>query len=421
MVASHRRWKQSIRLVVGALLFASCTPFDTLGPDAGADRAPETGAAGATSEGRNPGNGPDASIASDLVDAADTPISVDTDSATALVVGAACHANGECTSGQCADGVCCGSSCATACLSCVGAQTGQDDGICAPVKPGQAHANDCPRDATRPCGFDGKCDGAGACRFVSTATPCQGESCILGMHSQGGSCDGAGTCRPEPATSCGNYACTVDKVHCSSACGIDAECANGAYCSASACAARLSSGRLCTRSGECASGNCSGRCCAASMPCTCTQPNPMNVLKNAGFDIDASGWDVTQAKWTSVDAEGCPFSGSLSIPDNQSLLNGLAQCVPVAGNRTYRFGALFKGTVSSFSCSAVFRDASDCVAGNIVATLDLPGTPALSPDVWTEVSASGTVSDQAKSAYVLCYAFGLLVDHMYLSPAPLTY
>lgn len=147
----------------------------------------------------------------------------------------------------------------------------------------------------------------------------------------------------------------------------------------------------------------------------------MNVLKNAGFDIDASAWDVTQGKWTSIDAEGCPFSGALSIPDNQSLLNGLAQCVPVTGNRTYSFGALFKGTVSAFSCSVVFRDAADCVSGNIVATLDLPGTPALSPDVWTEVSASGTVNDQAKSAYVLCYAFGLLVDHMYLSPAPLTY
>src|SRR6185503_5401165 len=118
----------------------------------------------------------------------------------------------------------------------------------------------------------------------------------------------------------------------------------GAYCSADRCEAKLPSSKLCTRNGECASGSCGGRCCEAGAPCKCSQPNPANLLRNAGFDRDASEWTVTLAEWNRADTEGCPFSGSLSVPDVQSLENGIAQCVSVTGNRPYNFGGWFRGT-----------------------------------------------------------------------------
>jgi hypothetical protein len=59
--------------------------------------------------------------------------------------------------------------------------------------------------------------------------------------------------------------------------------------------------------------------------------------------------------------------------------------------------------------------------GNSLLTLELPTTMTLSPNAWTQISASGYAPLQATTAYFRCYAFGLLVDHVYLSPAPLIY
>jgi hypothetical protein len=100
-------------------------------------------------------------------------------------------------------------------------------------------------------------------------------------------------------------------------------------------------------------------------------------------------------------------------------MNGVAQCVPISAPGAYNFGAWFLGANAVNSCAAYFYAGANC-QGGVVAELDLPGD-ALSATTWTELTASGFVGESAKSAFVLCYAYGLLVDKMYLSPAPLRF
>jgi hypothetical protein len=125
------------------------------------------------------------------------------------------------------------------------------------------------------------------------------------------------------------------------------------------------------------------------------------------------------AHWDRLDAEDCPFSGSLLVPDVQSTENGVAQCAPVAGNMPYVFGGWFKGTKTVLDCRLLFKNGVDCTGAG-VGDLALPDTSVSAVD-WTEISASGIASTEARSALVVCYAFGLSIDKLYLSPAPLMF
>jgi hypothetical protein len=54
-----------------------------------------------------------------------------------------CDNGGTCASGVCLDGVCCEAACHGPCLSCNGAYTGQESGVCAPVLAGYDPAGVC--------------------------------------------------------------------------------------------------------------------------------------------------------------------------------------------------------------------------------------------------------------------------------------
>ena len=69
-----------------------------------------------------------------------------------------------CATGFCVDGVCCDSACDGACNTCVGAVAGK----CSLAPAGTSPRNACPVDTMNPCGNDGTCDGAGACRVGAT-------------------------------------------------------------------------------------------------------------------------------------------------------------------------------------------------------------------------------------------------------------
>ena len=98
--------------------------------------------------------------------------------------------------------------------------------------------------------------------------------------------------------------------------------------------------------------------------------------------------------------------------------NGVAQCVS-AGAGLYNFGGWFKGTTTKLDCTVQLWTAPDCM-GTPLDVTTLPDT-ALNPLAWTEVTTSVPIGNDAKSAFVVCYAWGLLVDKMYLSPAPLRF
>ena len=81
-------------------------------------------------------------------------------------LGQICAAGSECDSGNCVDGVCCSSASCGTCLSC---NVTGSAGSCTPVPAGamEPHGG-CP--SAPPCGFNGLCDGTGACRPMPAGT-----------------------------------------------------------------------------------------------------------------------------------------------------------------------------------------------------------------------------------------------------------
>src|SRR5207302_5611809 len=105
--------------------------------------------------------------------------------------GQACATAGDCASGFCVDAVCCSNACFSGCQTCsavgsVGTCTNRGVGT------SPRAAVDCAAAAPASCGFDGTCDGVGACRrylggTVCGAGTCQGQS-VVGQAV----CDGLG-------------------------------------------------------------------------------------------------------------------------------------------------------------------------------------------------------------------------------------
>jgi hypothetical protein len=306
---------------------AACAPFGPLPTDGGG------GGSGSTVDSSN-------DVAS--ADAAEVPQELPSESAAGKPNGASCAGEGECSSGHCVEGTCCGTACSTRCVSCIMSNTGQPDGTCAPVEAGLAHASDCVANDSTTCGLDGKCDGAGACRNYVAGTMCAPEACTdassVSSYNSVRTCDGRGTCAAGTTSQCGSaYRCSGTK--CRTTCGSSQDCVSGAYCSGTTCAAKKPDGQVCSSAIECATGVCGGLCCAAG--CTCTQADPTNILKNPGFDKDASGWtiDVGTLSRSVYDFDECPYSGSLIMTLPANISATLSQCVadkPLVG--IFNFG-----------------------------------------------------------------------------------
>lgn len=210
-------------------------------------------------------------------------------------LGSACQTGTECESGFCADdgigalegdlepvdgaggapdqpvdhpGVCCDAACGSACDACKKSIKGQgSDGTCGFVKDHTDPADDCPIDATNPCGYNGECNGAGACRNVPSGTSC-GETKCVGNSVQGQRCDGVGACvNNDGTTACAPYVCrdVNGAEQCTNPCAGDDDCQDGYYCVEQSCKKKLGNGATCESSGICASGFCvDGLCCDTS-------------------------------------------------------------------------------------------------------------------------------------------------------------
>jgi N-acetylneuraminic acid mutarotase len=183
-----------------------------------------------------------------------------------LHVGEACTQPGQCKSGICADGVCCSAPCAGICRACAAAKTGVADGTCAPVIVGTDPNGQCPDQGTGSCGFDGACDGAGACRRYAAGSGCGTPSCSNGQRITG-QCDGAGHCVAQ-VKSCAPYLC-ANVTACASQCTQDAQCIPAHFCANNLCQPDQQEGQPCANAAQCQSGFCvDGRCCEDS----CTAP-----------------------------------------------------------------------------------------------------------------------------------------------------
>ncbi len=333
--------------------------------------------------------------------------------------GTPCGAGTECTSNNCADGVCCDSTCGATCFSCLGVNTGRADGICAAVKAGIAHGSDCGMSNPTTCGFDSKCDGAGACRRYAAGTNCGAEACTdrasTSMYTSARTCDGHGTCLAPATSSCDSvYRCSGTK--CRTACGSASDCVASAYCSNNTCVAKKPDGQPCASATECSTGVCGGRCCAAG--CTCTQHSSANRLKDPGIDVDVSNWktDIGTIARSLSDAERCPYSGSLAATADAE--QTISQCVhntPFVG--AFNFGVQFSGNAPI--CQVTFYSGFNCDGDDVLANETGPAMPAA---LWQSVSGSVTDVRNANSALFSCYIFGgpatTYLDMFYLSSAP---
>jgi hypothetical protein len=178
-------------------------------------------------------------------------------------LGQQCGAGTECDSGNCVDGVCCSASSCGTCLSCAVAGKA---GSCQPIAAGDMDTmNRCT--AAPPCGFTGRCDGAGACQYAPTSTSCGTATCTGASFTPVGNCDGAGACK-QTSTSCGHYVCGAGA--CLTTCTRDQDCVTGETCQANSCTSLKPLGTACTLPTDCLSGFCTeGVCCNAQSCGSC--------------------------------------------------------------------------------------------------------------------------------------------------------
>jgi hypothetical protein len=148
------------------------------------------GAGGAGAGGADAGESPvDAPVVVDL--APDVP--------TLKSPGEPCTNKGECATAACVDGFCCENACTGPCSACAAAQTGRQNGVCAPAV-GRRCATRCATSMGAPAVFENVCNDKGECeptsrlveRCVAPPNECQRVFCA----------ETAGTGRCVPVMGC---------------------------------------------------------------------------------------------------------------------------------------------------------------------------------------------------------------------------
>ncbi len=292
--------------------------------------------------------------------------------------GATCTCSSECGSGFCVDGMCCNSACTGTCQAC---NIRSSPGTCSPIPAGTRPVlvGQCKTDAVSSCGFDGTCDGAGACRKYPDGTVCTPGRCT-GPTVTGTMVCSAGACKAGPSTTCTPFACDAlgTPPKCFSACTLDSQC-DGRRCVAGSCG-KKPLGAVCRATAECESGFCAdGVCC--NLACTgacvsCSQVGKMGECSPVAKDTadphalcrkDAA--DTCGGSGLCNGAGGCAkynpgtvckpasCSGGSQIP--ASVCNGLGTCLLGSPINCFPYACL--GDSCKSGCSA----ATDCAAGRV--------------------------------------------------------
>jgi hypothetical protein len=192
--------------------------------------------------------------------------------AAAKANGQPCAADGECDSTLCVDGVCCASACGKYCQSC---NVPGKEGTCAPTPVGTADPS-CAAQPQSMCGYDGTCDGSGACQRFPAGIVCKAASCNGPSYLPASACDGQGTCVAANTVDCSPFLCDATSVTCATTCKLDADCAPGRQCQGGSCGVRplKANGAGCVASTDCTSGHCAdGVCCGAACTGACVSCN----------------------------------------------------------------------------------------------------------------------------------------------------
>jgi len=213
-------------------------------------------------------------------------------------------------------------------------------------------------------GTDGSAVGTGGAPVGTVGTGGSGSGGAgaggngVGTGGQGGTVFDAGTDSAGDGRD-GSDAAMCDAIGCQSTCSTTAGCAAGNYCSGSSCVPQKSVGAACGAGQECASAICGGRCCTTA--CTCPLPSSANLFgASAGFDTtDLTGWGQTSSfQWSSDDADGCPYSGSIRI---LAASGNPRRCLTVTPGAFYEIGGTFKNTDGTlWGCSFFTFSSPNC-------------------------------------------------------------
>jgi len=184
----------------------------------------------------------------------------------------ACTKDEDCASQHCVENVCCNTACTGTCKTCLASRkaSGQD-GVCGDVKVNTDPRNVCATSAVATCGFEGTCNGSGACKFYPAGTECAAATCPSATsENPADTCNGSGTCSVAAEKACApGYLCAGGA--CKTSCNGNADCntAAGYECTGDKCLIPL--GLPCTPEDSCATGHCvDGVCCVSACDGACS-------------------------------------------------------------------------------------------------------------------------------------------------------
>ncbi len=289
-----------------------------------------------------------------------------------LAGGADCLNPRACESGLCVDGVCCDRACGGQCEAC---NDPNSLGVCTPV------VGD-PQGGRPACSTDGSecagtCDGilGDTCSYPAQDVSCRAPTCANDTATLAAVCSGDGTC-PAPQTQacapfiCGATACLGD-------CQIDADCANGLFCSAGVCGLKHHDGDACGAAEQCISNHCvDGFCCDAACGGACEACDVQGRLGAcvavpsgaphggrtpcAGADVcagECGGQDRNACVYPGADVQCLPATCENGVASAAADCDGAGACAPAAGSSCGAYACAPGG------CLDHCADSGDCAVG----------------------------------------------------------
>ena len=290
--------------------------------------------------------------------------------------GALCTKGAQCPGGHCVDGVCCNTACNGICQACAAAlkESQSLDGTCGPAGSGTDPRDHC-ADAGG-CGFDGFCDGAGACRNRVAGTACGMTQCT-GNVVTGQICDGSGTCiNDTTGTDCAPWVCKGNA--CASPCSDNTDCVAGNYCDTTSgdCKPLEPVGSPCVVNAECTSTFCADSvCCSAECTGDCNACKAS--LKESGTDDGtcgpaAAGTDP-RGRCTADDPATCARNGFCDGSGACALYPSGSVCGAATCSNNAPTGFLCDGAGSCATMTAPPCDPYACATDSCRTTCALDG------------------------------------------------
>lgn len=133
--------------------------------------------------------------------------------------------------------------------------------------------------------------------------------------------------------------------------------------------------------------------------CVCRAKSSKNLVPNARFDTNVSGWisQENMATWSSVDADGCPASGSITAPQGDVLEYCVQNLLP---NTTYYLGYKYiQDQANGVDCFVTWT--SDTACQNDISKFDTLSS-ANTGSAWSSASNLGTSGAGTVAAYIQC-------------------